>query len=233
MSDAAERMSRVDTAWLRHGQRRQPDDDRRRLDAAAGITHAALCERIADKLLSTTASASAWCRTRSAPAGSRTSTSTSSATWCARCSSRARADRCEALQERVGELATPFLTRATRCGSYHLIEHYDGGSAMIARIHHRIGDGIALISVVMSITDGGSEPPQRREREKPDEAHEEDWLSEAVLKPLSDITSRRSACTASGVASRWRLSHRSSRCSARSTWRASATRWSTTSARCC
>ncbi|HZF78870.1 MAG TPA: hypothetical protein VEZ89_03680 [Rubrivivax sp.] len=37
---------------------------------------------------------------------------------------------------------------------------------MIARVHHCIGDdGIALISVMLSITDGGSDPRRRRPRE--------------------------------------------------------------------
>jgi hypothetical protein len=47
---------------------------------------------------------------------------------------------------------------------FHLVEDYEGGSALVARIHHCIGDGIALISVMMSITDGGSDPPKRRKK---------------------------------------------------------------------
>jgi diacylglycerol O-acyltransferase len=50
---------------------------------------------------------------------------------------------------------------------FHLIEDYEGGSAIIARIHHCIGDGIALISVMMSITDGGSDPPQAAQEVRP------------------------------------------------------------------
>ena len=52
----------------------------------------------------------------------------------------------------------------------------------------------------MSITDGGMDPPQRKKREQPDEAHEEDWLSEAVLKPLTDITIKAIGMYGSGVA---------------------------------
>ena len=39
-----------------------------------------------------------------------------------------------------------------------------GGSALVMRYHHCIGDGIALISVMLSITDGGGEPPRRKRR---------------------------------------------------------------------
>lgn len=65
----------------------------------------------------------------------------------------------------------------------HLIEHYNAhgvkGSALIARIHHCIADGIALISVMMSITDGGAAPPSKKPK-----ATEEDWVADLLLKPL-------------------------------------------------
>ena len=51
---AAHRMSRVDTAWLPHGQRRQPDDDRRRSWLAPAVTIEAPARPGGqDKLLST------------------------------------------------------------------------------------------------------------------------------------------------------------------------------------
>ncbi len=93
-----------------------------------------------------------------------------------------------ALQRLCGELAVTPLNPARPLWQFHLIENYEGGSALVARIHHCIGDGIALISVMMSITDGGADPPKRKKRAKPDEAHESDWLSDAVLKPLTDLT---------------------------------------------
>jgi WS/DGAT/MGAT family acyltransferase len=96
-------------------------------------------------------------------------------------------DRQAALQARCGALAHTPLDPDRPLWQFHLIEDYDGGSALIARIHHCIGDGIALISVTLSITDGGHEPPKRRVRE-PADAPEHDWLSDAVVKPLTDIT---------------------------------------------
>jgi hypothetical protein len=74
---------------------------------------------------------------------------------------------------------------------FQLVEDYEGGSAMIARVHHCIGDGIALISVMMSITDGGSDPPTRRRREKQalrEHGTDGDWLARAVLEPVTDFT---------------------------------------------
>jgi hypothetical protein len=70
----------------------------------------------------------------------------------------------EALQARVAELAATPLDPDRPLWQFRLIEGYDGGSALIARVHHCIGDGIALISVMMTITDGGSDPPVRKRR---------------------------------------------------------------------
>jgi diacylglycerol O-acyltransferase len=104
----------------------------------------------------------------------------------------------EALQARCGELATTPLDPAHPLWTFHLIEDHEGGSALIARIHHCIGDGIALITVTLSITDGGAEPPKRR-RKAPEEPAEDDWLSE-VFKPFTDLTIKAIGLTGAGMA---------------------------------
>ncbi len=40
---------------------------------------------------------------------------------------------------------------------FHLVEHFDGGSALVARIHHCYADGIALVQVILSMTDAAAE----------------------------------------------------------------------------
>ena len=50
---------------------------------------------------------------------------------------------------------------------FELVEDHEGGSALIARIHHCIADGIALISVMMSLVDGGGLPPQAQTLARP------------------------------------------------------------------
>lgn len=102
-----------------------------------------------------------------------------------------------ALQERVGVLAATPLDRARPLWQWHLVEGYEGGSAIIARIHHCIGDGIALISVMLSITDGGRAPPRRR---RMSHAHEGDWLADAVIKPLTDVTVKAIGMYGEGIA---------------------------------
>ncbi|HWK85348.1 MAG TPA: wax ester/triacylglycerol synthase family O-acyltransferase [Caldimonas sp.] len=94
----------------------------------------------------------------------------------------------EALQARVGALAMEPLDPARPLWQFLLIENYEGGSALVARIHHCIGDGIALISVMMTITDGGGDPPARKRRAASGEP--DDWLAEAVLKPLGGLSAK-------------------------------------------
>jgi diacylglycerol O-acyltransferase len=75
------------------------------------------------------------------------------------------------------------------------------GAHWVPDVDHCIGDGIALISVMMSITDGGADPPKRRRKTSPeDESADHDWLSDAVLKPLSDLTVKAIGMYGGGVA---------------------------------
>src|SRR6185369_14101076 len=91
----------------------------------------------------------------------------------------------EALQQRVAELAMEPLDRDHPLWQFHLVENYQGGSALIVRIHHCIADGIALISVTMSLVDGGAPPPERKRKEAA--AGAEDWIADALIKPFTDI----------------------------------------------
>jgi WS/DGAT/MGAT family acyltransferase len=201
MQPAAERMSRVDTAWLRM-------DNEVNLMMIVGvwlltpaITIEALRERIGDKLLKydrfrmkavADAMGANWVPDADFDIARHVVT--------ARLQPRRGESRRHALQRLCGELATTPLDPARPLWQFHLIEHYEGGCALIARIHHCIGDGIALISVMMSITDGGADPPRRRRRERPEDAPESDWLSDAVLKPLTDLTVKAIGMYGGGVA---------------------------------
>lgn len=103
----------------------------------------------------------------------------------------------QALQQRCGELATEPLDPARPLWQYHLIEDYEGGSAIIMRIHHCIGDGIALVSVVLSVTDGGRSPP---ELEAMADAEHGDWLTRTVIQPLTGLTVKALELSGDGVA---------------------------------
>lgn len=196
-----ERMSRVDTAWLRM------DNDVNLMMIVGvwlltpSITREAVCERVRDKLLRygrfrqkvvQDAMGASWVDDEGFDIDRHVVSEVLERR-------KGRSERA-ALQERVGELAMLPLDPAHPLWQFHLVERYDGGSALIARVHHCLADGIALISVMMSITDGGTDPPQRRRRRRPDDAHEDDWLSDAVLKPLSDLTIKAIGMYGSGIA---------------------------------
>jgi len=195
----SQRMSRVDTAWLRM------DNDVNLMMIVGvwllrpGITHAALCERVQDKLLK-------YERFRQKvvqdPMG---------ASWVEdeafdierhvlhhKVRRKTGQTEREALQAEVGELANTPLDPDHPLWQFHLIDNYEGGSALVARVHHCIGDGIALISVMLSITDGGTDPPKRKKREQPE--GEGDWLSDAVMKPLTDLATKAIGMYGGGVA---------------------------------
>ncbi|MBE7417330.1 MAG: wax ester/triacylglycerol synthase family O-acyltransferase [Ideonella sp.] len=180
-------MSRVDTAWLRM-------DNEVNLMMIVGVwllqpalDHDRLCQRVADKLL------------RYERFRQKVVPDALGAQWVTdddfdiqrhvvreRLVRRKGQSEREALQSLCGRLATQPLDPARPLWQFHLVEHYEGGSALVVRIHHCIGDGIALISVALSITDGGREPPARR-RPSPEQGDGGDWLSDAVIQPLTDI----------------------------------------------
>lgn len=107
----------------------------------------------------------------------------------------------QALQSRVAELTLQPLDPERPLWQFELVEHHEGGSALIARIHHCIGDGIALISVMMSLVDGGAEPPRRpRRARKAGMEAAEDWLADTLIRPLGDITARALEVAGGGAA---------------------------------
>lgn len=63
-----------------------------------------------------------------------------------------RADKAE-LQHLASDLMSTPLDFSKPMWQFHLVEDYQGGSAVILRIHHCYADGIALIHVLLSLTD--------------------------------------------------------------------------------
>ncbi|OJV73803.1 MAG: diacylglycerol O-acyltransferase [Hydrogenophaga sp. 70-12] len=112
---------------------------------------------------------------------------------------RGRGER-EALQDRVGQLAVQRLDPLHPLWHFELIEHCAGGSALIARIHHCIADGIALIGVMMSLVDGGQAPAPRARRARRANEGAEDWLADTLIRPLGDLTARALQVAGGGAA---------------------------------
>lgn len=63
-----------------------------------------------------------------------------------------KADK-QALQSYASDLASTPLDPWKPMWQFHLVENYLGGSAIIVRIHHAYADGIALIQVLMAMTE--------------------------------------------------------------------------------
>ena len=83
------------------------------------------------------------------------------------------------LQRLAGQLASTALDHSKPLWQFHLVENYNGGSALISRIHHCYADGIALIQVLLSLTDVSPEPTA------------EDALAKAWLKRDGESITRR------------------------------------------
>ena len=66
-------------------------------------------------------------------------------------------DSKRALEGLVSKLVATPLDPARPMWQFHLVDRYEGGSAVIVRIHHCYADGIALIQVMLSMTDADPE----------------------------------------------------------------------------
>jgi WS/DGAT/MGAT family acyltransferase len=66
-----------------------------------------------------------------------------------------------ALEEFTSQLASTPLDHSRPLWQFLLIENYAGGSVLLSRIHHCYADGLALVQVMLSLTDAASKPAQR------------------------------------------------------------------------
>jgi WS/DGAT/MGAT family acyltransferase len=92
----------------------------------------------------------------------------------------------KALRELVSELMSTPLDTTKPLWHVHVIDGYDSGSVVLARIHHSIADGIALVRVMLSLTDATpTAAPGRRRIEKTNHAGPLDWLPSAVGRGIA------------------------------------------------
>lgn len=61
----------------------------------------------------------------------------------------------EELEELVSNLISTPMDPSKPLWDFHLVEDYQGGSALITRIQHCYGDGMAMIQVLLSLTNTG------------------------------------------------------------------------------
>ena len=156
-----EAMSRVDTAWLRMERPTNPMMITGVLMLDEPMTLAALKQVIKQRFLS-------YARFRQKPVDGPTGASWQDdphfdLDWHVRLSGlpgkgSGPAAQKRALQRFAGQLASSPLDPGKPLWQFHLVERYQGGSAIVARIHHCYADGIALVQVLLSLTDTERSP---------------------------------------------------------------------------
>ena len=60
----------------------------------------------------------------------------------------------KALQTLASTLASEPFPKGRPPWQFHFVPRYQGGSALVVRLHHSIGDGLALVHVLLSMADG-------------------------------------------------------------------------------
>lgn len=94
-----------------------------------------------------------------------------------------------ALQELASDLTSTPLDFARPLWQMHYIENYEGGCALLVRLHHCIADGMALVGVLLSLTDFSADSPwPKPATEETAESDNEGLLGRAwntITKPAS------------------------------------------------
>jgi diacylglycerol O-acyltransferase len=88
-----------------------------------------------------------------------------------------------ALQTLVGDLASTPLDFSRPLWDMHLIEGVGEGCALLVRLHHCIADGIALVRLMLTLTDGGNEQPGTPPDRTP---HPRGGILDGVLATVAD-----------------------------------------------
>ena len=96
----------------------------------------------------------------------------------------------EELEALVGELASTPLDPSRPLWQFHLVDNFEGGAALVARIHHCYADGIALIQVMLSMThaDAAASLALPAETKEPALPPADDFWS-GLLKPIAGALS--------------------------------------------
>jgi WS/DGAT/MGAT family acyltransferase len=91
----------------------------------------------------------------------------------------------ERLQRFVAELASTPLDHDHPLWQFHIVEDYaSGGAAVVFRVHHAVGDGAALLSVLLSLTDDRETARPTRPSER--QARSASGLLAPVLEVVGD-----------------------------------------------
>src|SRR5262249_20962566 len=88
-----------------------------------------------------------------------------------------------ALEQFASALASTPLDHSRPLWQFHLVPDYQGGSVLVSRIHHCYADGLALVQVMLSLTDAAPKPQRRAELEKVWKPNDHGSVFERLLHP--------------------------------------------------
>ncbi len=96
-----------------------------------------------------------------------------------------------ALERFVGDLASEPLDPNHPLWTVHIVEGYEGGAAVVLRFHHAIADGIALMGVTMAMVDG----PTHKSNGAALADEDEGWLQNLMAPVVAAINAGTQAST--------------------------------------
>lgn len=102
-----------------------------------------------------------------------------------------------ALHDLVSDMMSTPLDFSKPLWQFHLVDGYGKGCALVVRIHHSIADGIALVSVLLSMTDNDANPHTTVPAAIPEIRHDPRSPIESLVRQAN-----RAAKTAESVAER-------------------------------
>ena len=84
----------------------------------------------------------------------------------------------EALQQMVGEMISQPLDPDRPLWVFYVVDNYVDGSALICRLHHCIADGLALVQVLLAMTDLDPDAPWAEPTAELEELEEESLMEQ-------------------------------------------------------
>ncbi len=89
------------------------------------------------------------------------------------------------LEAFVSQLASTDLDRDHPMWQFHFIDRFQGGSAVVLRIHHSYADGMAMIRVFLTLTDSEANPPGNKAGAAAAACADDDGKGETALGRLN------------------------------------------------
>jgi WS/DGAT/MGAT family acyltransferase len=87
------------------------------------------------------------------------------------------------LEQLVSELASTPLDHSHPLWTFHIVENHAGGGVLVARVHHCYADGLALVQVLLSLTDTSQRPEAHAELAKTWLKRDRGSVLERLLEP--------------------------------------------------